>query len=69
MVYKSNMQVNFGRIFVNKDILGSSDYSNTNTYLKIVHPTSRGGDGVVIPPKTCFTQKMEGLKTHYKLPV
>ena len=42
------MQVNFGRIFVTKDILGSSDYSNTNTYLKIVHPTSGGGGGMVL---------------------
>ncbi len=36
------MQLNFGRIFVNTDILGSSDYSNTTTYLKIVHQTYVG---------------------------
>ncbi len=45
MAYKPNKQLNFRRIFVNMDILRSSDYSNTETYPKILHSTARGWGG------------------------
>ncbi len=45
MPYKPNKQLNFRRICCEYDILNSSDYSNTETYLKILHPTAEGGGG------------------------
>ena len=59
------MQLNFGRIFVNMDILMSSDYFNTKTYLKILHPTAWGGGGGVVLKhhlKHASRKKTEGLK-------
>ena len=41
------MQLNFRRIFVNTEILRTSDYLNIKTYMKILHQTAEGGGGVV----------------------
>ena len=46
------------------DVLRSSDYSNTKTYLKILHPTS-GGGCCQTPPKQSFTRKNGGFKYFY----
>ena len=64
MPYKSNMQLNFRRIFVQYGILRSSDYSNTKTYLKILQPTARG---VVVKHHLIHAsrKKMEGLKHNF----
>ena len=64
MPYKSNMELNFRRIFVQYGILRSSDYSNTKTYLKILQPTARG---VVVKQHLIHAsrKKTEGLKHNF----
>ena len=46
------------------DILRSSDYSNTKTYLKILHPTA-GGFVVKHHLKHATRKKMDGLKHNF----
>ena len=56
----------FVEFFVNMDILRSSDYFNTKTYLHENFTSDCQGGCCQTPPKTCFSQKkMVGLKDKF----